>query len=395
MMPQDVLSQGISREASAVVRLSDVDDPQLPLNDLMQHRYELIRPLVLFQDRTASQRAQETDNHPETVGALKRRFDAQGMLGLLPASLQVIPTRRQRRVPDEVVEELQRLKGLYDGFGYRELARILFHTCAHRISHHSVQKLWHQLPPASPQQLPLLDYHSYPARAQARKEVIALYCAGWSKRSISRFLHVSRPTINAWIARFEADNVASLEDKRRAPKSPVRKAWLPVMVDIYHLQKRHPDAGGFRMWSLRGKTDLSVRTVERIMAINRQVYTDIPHGGSTRPRKTAPGRHPFKASVAHEYWFIDGRIMDFALEGKKWWSLIVLDGYSRTMLAGAVAPSEASGVALMVLYTACVRYGAPEHLISDKGGAFISAEVEAVCTRLGIDHHTITIACLI
>ncbi len=390
MMPQDVLSQGISREASAVVRHSDVDDPQLPLNDVIQQRYELIRPLVLFQDRTASQRAQETDTHPETVGALKRRFDAQGMLGLLPASLQVIPAHRRRRVPDEVVEELQRLKGLYDGFGYRELARILFHICARRISHHSVKKLWHQLPPASPRQLPLLDYHSYPARAQARKEVIALYAQGWSKRSISRFLHVSRPTITAWIARFEADNVASLEDKSRAPKSPVRKAWLPVMVEIYHLQKRHPDAGGFRIWSLRGKTDLSVRTVERIMAINRRVYTDIPHGGSTRHRKPAPGLHPFKASVAHEYWFIDGRIMDFALEGKKWWSLIVLDGYSRTMLAGAVAPSEASWVALMVLYTACLRYGAPEHLISDKGGAYISEEVEAVCHRLGIDHKTIT-----
>jgi transposase InsO family protein len=60
------------------------------------------------------------------------------------------------------------------------------------------------------------------------------------------------------------------------------------------------------------------------------------------------------------------------------------------MLAGAVAPTEASWVTMMVLYTACVRYGAPEHLISDKGGAFISDEVEAVCKRLGIDHQTIT-----
>lgn len=80
--------------------------------------------------------------------------------------------------------------------------------------------------------------------------------------------------------------------------------------------------------------------------------------------------------------------MDFALDGVKWWSLIVLDGSSRTMLAGAVAPSEASWVALMVLYTACVRYGAPAHVISDTGGAYISGEFEAVCTRLGIDHHT-------
>ena len=100
-----------------MVRRSDVDDPQLPLHDVIQQRYELIRPLVLWQDRTARQRAQETDTHPETVGALTRRFEAQGMLGLLPETLQVLPVGRRRRVPDEVVEELQRLKGLYDGFG--------------------------------------------------------------------------------------------------------------------------------------------------------------------------------------------------------------------------------------------------------------------------------------
>jgi hypothetical protein len=212
----------------------DADDPQLSFNDPTQYRYELIRPLVLFQDRTATQRAQETGIHPDTVGTLKRRFEAQGMLGLVPDTLEVIPAGRRRRVPAEVVHELQRLKGLYEGFGYRELARIIFHTLARRIHHHTVQQLWQELPPASPQQLPLLDYHRYAARAQARMEVIELYAHGWSKHSISRFLHVSRPTINTWIARFEADNLASLEDKSRAPKTTVRKAWLPVMVEIYH-----------------------------------------------------------------------------------------------------------------------------------------------------------------
>jgi len=373
-----------------VVRHSDVDDPQLPLHDVLQQRDERIRPLVLLQERTARQRAQETDTPPETVGALKRRFEAPGMLGLLPETLQVLPIGRRRRVPDEVVEELQRLKGLYAGFGYRELARILLHTCARRVSHHSIKKLWHQLPPAAPRQLPLLDYHSYPPRASARREVITLYAQGWTKRSIRRFLHVSRPTITTWITRFEAEHAASLEDKSRAPTAPGRKVWLPVMVAIYHFQKRHPDAGGFRLWSLRGTTDRSMRTVERIMALHRRVSPDIPHRSRTRPRQTAPGLHPFKATAAHEYWFIDGRIMDFALDGVKWWSLSVRDGYSRTLLAGATAPAEASWVALTVLYTACRRYGAPAHLISDQGGAYISNDVEAGCTRLGIDHRTST-----
>src|SRR5215472_12430723 len=64
----------------------------------------------------------------------------------------------------------------------------------------------------------------------------------------------------------------------------------------------------------------------------------------------------------------------------------MLDGYSRPRLAGAVAPVEASWVAVMVLYTAWLRYGAPEPLSSDSGGAFTSNEFAAVCTRLESNH---------
>jgi hypothetical protein len=42
---------------------------QLRLVDQTQWRYEVIRPLVLFADRTATQRAQETATHPETFRA--------------------------------------------------------------------------------------------------------------------------------------------------------------------------------------------------------------------------------------------------------------------------------------------------------------------------------------
>jgi hypothetical protein len=49
------------------------------------------------------------------------------------------------------------------------------------------------------------------------------------------------------------------------------------MLAIYHLQKRHPDAGRFRIWSLLGHRDISERTVGRIMALNKRLYHDIPH----------------------------------------------------------------------------------------------------------------------
>jgi transposase InsO family protein len=201
-------------------------------------------------------------------------------------------------------------------------------------------------------------------------------------------MQVSRPTVDLWIRRFEAEHFAGLEDKSRVPHTTPRKVWFPLMIEIYHIQKRHPDAGEFRLWSLLANDTIAVRTVGRVMALNKQVYDDIPHVPSTQA-KQPPGSHPYKATSAHQYWFIDGRMMDFALDGVKWWSIILLDGYSRTLVAGAMAPSEASWAALLVLYTACLRYGAPQMLISDSGGAYISKEFEAVCARLEIDHQTI------
>jgi transposase InsO family protein len=367
--------------------MRDFAQLQLHFVDQMQWRYELIRPLVLFAEGTATQRAQDTRTHPDPVRTFTRRFHQQGMLGLVPGSIEVVPRGRAPHVPEGVRQELARLKGLSAGFHDRELARILFATLHYRIDHKTVKQLWQQIPVTTSPPLELWDYHTHPDRTHARWQAIQLYYQGWHKVSISRLLQVSRPTVDLWITRFEEEHIAGLVDHKSGPKSP-RKVWFPIMVEVYHLQKRHPDAGEFRIWSLLARPDLSVRTISRIMALNRRVYNDIPHGRHTAPKK-APHPHPFKAPRPHQYWFIDGRIMDFAFDGVKWWSLIMLDGYSRTMLAGAVAPAEARWVALMVLYSACLRYGAPEHVISDSGGAYISDDFEAVCTRLESDHQTI------
>jgi transposase len=360
---------------------------QLGFVDQTQWRYEVIRPLVLFADRTAAQRAQETDTHPDTVRTLQRRFREQGMPGLLPADVEVVHRRRASPVPEAVRQEIDRLKALYDGFHYRELARILFIKFGQAIDHKTVKAIWQASAVVVQGQLSLTDYHAHAERYHARLQVIRLYYQGWAKVSIMRVLQVSRPTVNGWIRRFEAEHFAGLVDKPRGPKYP-RKVWLPLMVQVYHRQKAHPDAGEFRIWSLLAQPDVSVRTVGRILALNRLVYDDIPHVPK-RGSKPPPGPHPYKATFRHQYWFIDGRRLDAAIDGVHWWSLIILEGYSRTMLAGMIAPTEATWVALMVLYTACLRYGAPVHLVSDSGGAYTSADFEAVCMRLQIQHETI------
>ena len=361
---------------------------QLDFVDQVHWRYELIRPLVLLVGGTATQRAQDTHTPPDPVRRLIRRFRQQGRLGLLPNDISGARQGRPPRVPEAVRQEIDQLKALYAGFHARELARIVFCTLGYHIDHKTAQKLWQQSPVVTPEPLPRRPSSPHPDRYQARLQVIKLSYQGWDQVSLSRCLPMARTTIDRWIGRFEAEHVAGRLDKKRGPKEPPRNVWLPRMVHVDRLQKAHPDAGECRIWSLLAPPDISVRTVGRMMALNQRVDDDLPHVPQPgRPQPPQP--HPSKAQQRHAYGCIDGRQMDVALNGVTWWSLVILEGYSRTILAGAMAPTEATWAALMVLYAACVRYGAPEDLVSDSGGAYTSNAFEAVCGRLEIQPVTI------
>jgi hypothetical protein len=133
-------------KATPMEPMSDYAQLQLHFVDRVQQRYEVIRPIVLLGNRTAAQRAEETHLHPETVRDLARRFRHQGMLGLFPEQTEIVIPSRGKSVPEDVVEELARLKALYHGFGYRELARIIWHKTQYRIDDKTIKKLWQQSP---------------------------------------------------------------------------------------------------------------------------------------------------------------------------------------------------------------------------------------------------------
>src|SRR5262249_49074749 len=119
-----------------------------------------------------------------------------------------------------------RLKALYAGFHDRALARILFFTFGDPLHHDTVQQLWQQSPITAPQQLTRSDYHGILNRSQARLQMVRLYYQGWDKVSLSRFLRISRSTVDRWIARFETEHFAGLIDRKRGPQWP-RKMWFP------------------------------------------------------------------------------------------------------------------------------------------------------------------------
>lgn len=327
---------------------------QLDFVDQVQWRYELIRPLVLLGGGTATPRAQDTHTHPDPVRRLRRRCRPQGLLGLLPNDISGARPGRPPRVPEAVRQEIAQLKALDAGVHARERARMVFCTRGYHIDQKTAQELGQQSPGVAQAPRPRRQFSPPPDRSQARLQVLKLSDQGWDKVRLSRFLPMARTTIDRWLGRFEAEPLAGLLDTKRGPKEPPRTVWFPRMVQVYRLQKAPPDAGECRIGSLLAPPDLSVRTVGRMMAFNTLVDDDRPHVPQ-RGQQPPPQPHPYKAQHRPESWGMDGRPMDVALDGVQWWSMVLLAGDSRPILAGAMAPTEATGAALMVLYTACVR----------------------------------------
>jgi hypothetical protein len=191
-------------------------------------------------------------------------------------------------------------------------------------------------------------FHSHPDPYAARVEVIKLYYQGWNVQSISGYLGVSRKHIYALLHRFEAEQFAGLVTQPHG-----RKLSLPLLKKVLDLQREYPLIGRFYLWDWllpQDKAQVSERTIGRAMAFNRLVYDQLNQQSSAKD----PKPHPFKAKTWHQFWFIDHRYLN-KIEGVQYYSLCILEGYSRAFLAGVVLATQARGPVLKLLYETVLK----------------------------------------
>ena len=298
---------------------------------------------------------------------------------------------RGRSVPDTVRHEVLRLKTLYPPLHHRELANIIYALCGcridHKIDHKTVAAIVRAHPPAIQHRLPLAGLRDTKEPLPVRAEAIRLYYRGWNIQSISGFLGISRQHIYTLLHRFEQEQFAGLVSRSSAAHYPRRKLNLPVLKKILDLQREYPYIGRFDMWALlkqHGITDLGQTTVGRALAFHRFAYAEL----SREEPKKPPREHPYKSRTWHQFWFIDHRYLS-KIDGIQYYSLCILEGYSRAFLAGAVLATQSRAPVLKLLHETVALWGVPGGIVSDRGGAFVSLDYQRTCTRLGMEVHYI------
>jgi transposase InsO family protein len=215
---------------------------------------------------------------------------------------------------------------------------------------------------------------------------------GWNKKSIADCLKLSRSHVYTILEAFERDGFAGLEDQRtRPPQHPENQLSLPLFKEVLDLQQAYPRAGRFRIHGLlaqqREEPPPSERTIGRAMAINRQFHGAPGPWQSARDEQTeaVSFKHlPYRPAYRHHLWYTDIRYL-VQLEGSWVYSICIIEGYSRKILAGMASPHQDLTAVLQILYAALAAYGCPQALVSDNGSVFTAKDYLAILRDLDIE----------
>jgi putative transposase len=358
--------------------------------DPIQHDYEVIRPIVLFAE-TAAERSRQTGVERTVVGDKARRFVIAGMLGLTDGRAEAAG-RKGHIYPEAIAGYIVYLKQLYPPIHLREIARIVQRKFGYKTNHHTLKRFLEPYDTPMQLELGLTTFSAFADAYQARWTVVRMAYEGWNKKSIADCLKLSRAHIYTILEAFERDGFAGLEDQRtRPPQHPANQLSLPLFKEVLDLQREYPRAGRFRIHGLLGQQRAepppSERTVGRAMAINRQLHGAPGPWTSARddhPDEVSFKHLPYRPTYRHHLWFTDIRYL-VQLDGSWVYSICIIEGYSRKIVAGMASPHQDLTAILQILFAALAEYGCPQAIVSDNGSVFRAGDYLAILRALDIE----------
>ena len=365
---------------------------KLKFIDPIQHDYEVIRPMVLYAE-TLSARSEQTEIDRRTINDKARRFVEEGMLGLMDRRWQK-SGRKSHPYPDPVATHILYVKYIYPPIGYRELVRIVGRRFGYKTNHHTIKHFLEQnpIPIQLEMEIEVPRFRDFEDAYRARWTVVHLYYGGWNKKSIAGYLQMSRQHVHTILDIFKKDHFAGLEDKRTRPVAhPANQLTLPFLKEVLDVQQEYPRAGRFRVHGLLEQRleggAPSQSTVGRAMALNRQFH-DAPgpwySKADDKEQDATPKYLPYRPQYRHQFWYVDVRYL-VKLNGKWVYSLCIIEGYSRTILAGMASEYQDQAAILQILHTALSAYGCPEKIVSDNAAVFYADQYTSILKALSIE----------
>jgi transposase len=369
--------------------------PLLPFADVpitceVQARYHAIAP-CLAEKVEPKQQAKLLNLSYSTVSRWLKQFREKGMPGISPS----VCYEREPYTPEKIIVSLIYFKCCVPKASNRELARVINSATGYKLHNETVKALLERYFFWRYQEFQkLIVYPILPDAQSRRREIVKLDKQGWSEQSITTLVKCHRSTVRKWLRRNKEEErlrvppLQQLLDYSSSPLKPNRKVYFGTIHTILNLQRKYPTAGWFRIQGYLLKdygTRLGQTTIKKIMKLNRRLHL-IPKFEKLikEPELKEP---PPRSREPFTYAFIDIRYLDAKPGGEQLYSCLLLEGFSRTILAGSLTSKQDVGIILRIYYLALLNWGLWKTVVSDNGSQFRSHAFGNANSKLGISQH--------
>ena len=226
---------------------------------------------------------------------------------------------------------------------------------------------------------------------QRYQAVLAVIADGLSVSQVASKVGVSRQTLHAWLARYEAEGLDGLADRSHRPLRCPHQMPARVEAALLELRRTRPYWGPRRLVHELGKRGVTPlpSPAGAYRALIRAGMID-PADRDRRSRKWKR----WERSRPMELWQMDV-VGGFPLAGgTSAKALTGIDDHSRMCVCARLMPAERTRAVCDGLRAALVSFGVPEQILTDNGKVFtgrfhhppVEVLFDRICRENGIEH---------
>ena len=226
---------------------------------------------------------------------------------------------------------------------------------------------------------------------QRYQAVLSVISDGLSISQVASKVGVSRQTVHAWLARYEAEGLDGLKDRSHRPARCPQQMPAEVEAAMLELRRSRPYWGPRRLVFELAKRNVSPLPSESA------VYRGLLRAGvidpATRDRRSRKWKR-WERGAPMELWQMDV-VGGFPLaDGTSAKALTGIDDHSRFCVSATVMARERTRAVCDGLRSAIATFGAPQQILTDNGKVFtgrfnhppVEVLFDAICRENGIEH---------
>jgi transposase InsO family protein len=229
---------------------------------------------------------------------------------------------------------------------------------------------------------------------QRYQAVLAVIADGVGVQQAAEKAGVSRQTLHAWLARYEAEGLEGLSDRSHRPAGCPHQMAAGVESVVLELRRVH------RYWGPRRiRQELLRRRLlaRELVPSESGIYRALVRAGQIEPARRRRRSERFKRwerAAPMELWQLD-LVGGFLLaDGSHAKALTGIDDHSRFCVSARLMPREQTRAVCDGLTAALAVYGCPAQLLTDNGRVFtgryfhppVEVLFDRICRENGIEH---------